>query len=147
MVLLDDQQAHGSSAPVGTSKPGAQHGQSSEARFMHTADLKVACPATPYDAKGTLIVAIRDDNPARHRCSSRGINPPRHPAVDHGSRHAMGGSSALEDVTVIWVEASADRRFLTTYSVHFEKGLAECIFEVAETKRALIASAREITGQ
>ena len=91
-------------------------------------------------------MAIRDDNPARHRRSSRGINPPRHPAVDHGSRHAMGGS-ALDDVTVIWVEASADRRFLTTYSVHFEKGLAERIFEDAETKRALIASAREITGQ
>jgi pyruvate/2-oxoglutarate/acetoin dehydrogenase E1 component len=25
---------------------------------MHTAGLKVACPATLYDAKGTLIVAI-----------------------------------------------------------------------------------------
>jgi acetoin:2,6-dichlorophenolindophenol oxidoreductase subunit beta len=32
---------------------------------MHTAGLKVACPATPYDAKGTLIAAVRDDNPAR----------------------------------------------------------------------------------
>jgi len=30
--------------------------------------------------------------------------------------------------------------------MHFEKGLAERIFDVAETKRALIASAREITG-
>jgi acetoin:2,6-dichlorophenolindophenol oxidoreductase subunit beta len=38
---------------------------------MHTAGLKVACPATPYDAKGTLIAAVRDDNPARHRRSSR----------------------------------------------------------------------------
>jgi DeoR/GlpR family transcriptional regulator of sugar metabolism len=39
----------------------------------------------------------------------------------------------------------ADRLFLATYGVHFEKGLAERSFEVAETKRALIASAREIT--
>jgi len=49
--------------PVGASQRGAQHGQSSEAWFMHTPGLKVACPATPYDAKGMLIAAIRDDNP------------------------------------------------------------------------------------
>jgi pyruvate dehydrogenase E1 component beta subunit len=30
---------------------------------MHTPGLAVACPATPYDAKGMLIAAIRDDNP------------------------------------------------------------------------------------
>jgi DeoR/GlpR family transcriptional regulator of sugar metabolism len=39
----------------------------------------------------------------------------------------------------------ADRLFLATYGVHFEKGLAERSFEVAETKRALIASARATT--
>ena len=49
--------------PVGASLRGAQHGQSSEAWFMHTPGLKVVCPATPYDAKGLLIAAIRDDNP------------------------------------------------------------------------------------
>jgi acetoin:2,6-dichlorophenolindophenol oxidoreductase subunit beta len=49
--------------PVGASQRGAQHGQSSEAWFMHTPGLKVACPASPYDAKGMLIAAIRDDNP------------------------------------------------------------------------------------
>jgi pyruvate dehydrogenase E1 component beta subunit len=49
--------------PVGASQRGAQHGQSSEAWFMHTPGLKVVCPATPYDAKGLLLAAIRDDNP------------------------------------------------------------------------------------
>jgi pyruvate dehydrogenase E1 component beta subunit len=49
--------------PVGASQRGAQHGQSSEAWFMHTPGLAVACPATPYDAKGMLIAAIRNDNP------------------------------------------------------------------------------------
>src|SRR5260221_2384926 len=33
--------------PVGASQRGAQHGQSSEAWFMHTPGLKVVCPATP----------------------------------------------------------------------------------------------------
>jgi pyruvate/2-oxoglutarate/acetoin dehydrogenase E1 component len=41
----------------------AQHSQSLEAWFMHIPGLKVAMPSTPYDAKGLLITAIRDDNP------------------------------------------------------------------------------------
>lgn len=41
----------------------AQHSQSLEAWFMHIPGLKVAVPSTPYDAKGLLISAIRDDNP------------------------------------------------------------------------------------
>jgi len=49
--------------PVGASNRGAQHGQCSEAYFMHTAGLKVVCPSNSYDAKGLLLAAIRDDNP------------------------------------------------------------------------------------
>ncbi len=41
----------------------AQHSQSLEAWFMHVPGLKVVMPSTPYDAKGLLISAIRDDNP------------------------------------------------------------------------------------
>ena len=41
----------------------AQHSQCLEAMFMHLPGLKVAMPSTPYDAKGLLIEAIRDDNP------------------------------------------------------------------------------------
>ena len=39
------------------------HSDSLEALFMHTPGLKVIMPSTPYDAKGLLISAIRDDNP------------------------------------------------------------------------------------
>ncbi len=49
--------------PVGASARGAQHSQSSEAWFMHTPGLKVVCPSNPYDAKGLLLAAIRDNNP------------------------------------------------------------------------------------
>lgn len=42
---------------------GPTHSQSLEAWFMHTPGLKIACPATPADAKGLLTTAIRDDNP------------------------------------------------------------------------------------
>src|SRR5919109_693901 len=41
----------------------AQHTQSLEAWFSHAPGVKVVMPATPYDAKGLLKTAIRDDNP------------------------------------------------------------------------------------
>lgn len=49
--------------PVGASRRGAQHSQSTEAYFMHTPGLKVVCPSNPYDAKGLLYAAIWDENP------------------------------------------------------------------------------------
>ena len=41
----------------------AQHSQSLEAVLAHFPGLKVVIPSTPYDAKGLLKSAIRDDNP------------------------------------------------------------------------------------
>jgi len=41
----------------------AQHSQSLEVWFAHIPGLKVVLPSTPYDAKGLLKAAIRDDNP------------------------------------------------------------------------------------
>ena len=41
----------------------AQHSQSLEVWICHLPGLKVVAPSTPYDAKGLLIAASRDDNP------------------------------------------------------------------------------------
>ncbi|MEM7002099.1 MAG: transketolase C-terminal domain-containing protein, partial [Pseudomonadota bacterium] len=41
----------------------AQHSQSLEAWICHLPGLKVVMPTTPYDAKGLIIEAARDDNP------------------------------------------------------------------------------------
>ncbi len=42
---------------------GCHHGQSLEATFIHFPGLKVIFASTPYDAKGLIKTAIRDDNP------------------------------------------------------------------------------------
>ena len=50
--------------PVGGGiRGGHYHSQSPESLFIHTAGLKVVCPSNPYDAKGLLLSAIRDDDP------------------------------------------------------------------------------------
>jgi 2-oxoisovalerate dehydrogenase E1 component beta subunit len=42
---------------------GLYHSQNPEAWFIHRPGLKVVAPSTPYDAKGLLKAAIRDENP------------------------------------------------------------------------------------
>jgi pyruvate dehydrogenase E1 component beta subunit len=46
-----------------TRRSAAQHSQSLHAWFCHIPGLKVVLPSTPYDAKGLMKSAIRDDNP------------------------------------------------------------------------------------
>ena len=46
-----------------TRRSAAQHSQSLHAWFCHVPGLKVVLPSTPYDAKGLMKTAVRDDNP------------------------------------------------------------------------------------
>src|ERR1700687_2596882 len=51
-------------ATLGASRrSAAQHSQSLHAWFSHIPGLKVVLPSTPYDAKGLMKTAIRDENP------------------------------------------------------------------------------------
>ena len=46
-----------------TRRSAAQHSQSLQAWVAHVPGLKVVLPSTPFDAKGLLKTAVRDDNP------------------------------------------------------------------------------------
>lgn len=65
---------------------GAQHSQGLHSLFMHIPGLKVVAPATPYDAKGCLLAAIRDDNPVLY--------------VEHRLLHFQNGPVPAESYTV-----------------------------------------------
>src|SRR4051812_35252499 len=62
----------------GGGKVAAQHSQSPYSMFMNVAGLKMFLPSTPYDMKGLLKTAIRDNNPVISFESSRlmGIKGP-----------------------------------------------------------------------
>jgi len=50
--------------PVGGGiRGGAYHSQSPEALFIHTPGLKVVAPSNPFDAKGLLLAALRQNDP------------------------------------------------------------------------------------
>lgn len=98
---------------------GAQHSQGLYSMFMHVPGLKVVAPATPYDAKGCLSAAIRDDNPVlfvEHRMLhfQHGPVPEASFTVKPGrARVAVEGSDVtLVGVSAMQVECLAARRYL-----------------------------------
>ncbi|MFA4915043.1 MAG: alpha-ketoacid dehydrogenase subunit beta [Syntrophales bacterium] len=82
---------------------GPQHSQSLQAIFTHIPGLKVVMPFTPYDAKGLLVSAIRDNNPVifiEHRWlyNVTGIVPEEIYAVPLGkARNLKEG----KDITIV----------------------------------------------
>lgn len=74
-------------APSGAGlNAGPQHSQSLEAWFAHVPGLKVVMPGTPYDVKGLIKAAVRDDNPVI--------------VVEHKALHAMKGAIPEEEYMV-----------------------------------------------
>ncbi len=97
-------------APIGGGTgAGPFHSQSIEAWFTHVAGMKVVAPATPSDAKGLLLAAVRDGNPVlylEHKLLYRSLKgglPPDDFSVPIGrARVARAGADAT---VVAWSAA------------------------------------------
>jgi pyruvate dehydrogenase E1 component beta subunit len=84
-------------------RAAAQHSQSLLPVFTHVPGLKVAAPSNPYDAKGLLIQAIRDDDPvifAEHKMlyDSTGEVPEESYTIPFGEANVIREGS---DVTIV----------------------------------------------
>jgi acetoin:2,6-dichlorophenolindophenol oxidoreductase subunit beta len=131
-----------------TRRSAAQHSQSLQAWFSHIPGLKVVIPSTPYDAKGLLKTAIRDDNPVvffedKMMYRLKGPVPESDYTIPFGVADIK---HAGDDITIV----------ATSSMVHIALGAAKLLAEIgigAEVidprttfpldKRALIESAKK----
>lgn len=86
-----------------TRRSAAQHSQSLHAWVSHVPGLKVALPSTPYDAKGLLKTAIRDDSPVivfedKMNWGNKGFVPAEEYLLPFGVADVK---RAGEDVTIV----------------------------------------------
>jgi len=95
------------------------HSQSLEAWFMHVPGLKIAMPSTPYDAKGLLKTAIRDDDPVMF--------------FEHKLLYPVEGEVSEEEYTIPFGVADVKREgkdvtmVATLYMVHKALSAAEML--------------------
>lgn len=104
----------------------AQHSQSLEAWFMHVPGLKVVMPSTPYDAKGLLKTAIRDNNPVMFIEQKMGYNfkgevPEEEYLIPFGKADIK---KAGEDVTVIANSYLLPRALKAAEEIEKEEGIS-----------------------
>jgi pyruvate/2-oxoglutarate/acetoin dehydrogenase E1 component len=106
---------------------GAQHSQGLHSFFMHVPGLKVVAPATPYDAKGCLSAAVRDDNPVlyvEHRLLhfQSGPVPESSYAVTPGRARvtAAGSDITLVGISFMQVECLRAERYLADIGIRAE---------------------------
>lgn len=106
---------------------GAQHSQGLYSFFMHVPGLKVVAPTTPYDAKGCLIQAIRDNDPViyvEHRILhfQKGPVPESlYGSVPGKARIAVPGSDVtLVGISHMQLECLRAQRYLEAIGIQAE---------------------------
>jgi acetoin:2,6-dichlorophenolindophenol oxidoreductase subunit beta len=106
---------------------GAQHSQGLHSLFMHVPGLKVVAPATPYDAKGCLAAAVRDDDPVlyvEHRMLhfQKGAVPEESYTVEPGRARITATGADVTIVGISWMQVECLRaeRYLADIGVRAE---------------------------
>lgn len=106
---------------------GAQHSQSLYSFFMHVPGLKVVAPTTPFDAKGCLTEAIRDNNPViyiEHRILhfQKGYVPKKSYTVPQGKARitVKGKDITLVGISYMQLECQRAARYLESVGIKAE---------------------------
>ncbi len=106
---------------------GAQHSQGLQSYFMHVPGLKVVAPTNPYDAKGCLVQAIREDDPViyvEHRILhfQKGTVPESRYTVAPGTARIMaeGSDVTLVGISYMLVECLRARAYLESAGIQAE---------------------------
>lgn len=105
-MVIRTQQGAGRSA-------AAQHSQSLESWYAHIPGLKVVLPATPYDAKGLMIAAIRDNNPVL--------------VIEHKALYTLKGEVPEGDYTVEIGKADLKREGTDVTILTYSKMVHLCL--------------------
>ena len=130
----------------GGGKLAAQHSQSPYSMFMNLAGLKIILPSTPYDMKGLMKSAIRDDNPVISFESSRlmgfkGDVPEEEYTLPIGKADVKREGSDITIVAIAWLvhEALAAAETLAKEGVSVEVVDPRSLFPLdAETIRTSV---------
>lgn len=143
---------------------GLFHSQSPEAWFTHTPGVKVVVPSTPYDAKGLIVSAIRDNNPViyfEHKYLYRNLKediPDEQYTVPIGKADVK---RAGDDLTIVTYGLMVHQSQQAAQQLEDEDGLSveivdlrtlspldrDTIFEsVKKTNRVLLVQEDKFTG-
>ncbi len=131
-----------------TRRSAAQHSQSLHAWLSHIPGLKVVVPSTPYDAKGLLKTAIRDDNPVaffedKMMYQMKGVVPEKEYAIPLGQADVKLSGT---DITLVGT-SSMVHVALRAADLLAQSGISAEVVDVRTTvpldKRALIDSAKK----
>jgi pyruvate/2-oxoglutarate/acetoin dehydrogenase E1 component len=91
-----------------------QHSKTMHSIFAHIPGIKVVMPTTPYDVKGMMIEAIRDDNPVvfiEHRWLYYAVDDvPEEPyTIPFGTGNILRNGSDVSVVATSWMNVEAMR--------------------------------------
>ncbi len=133
----------------------AVHSMANYALFAHSPGLKIVVPATPWDAKGLLKTAIRDQDPViffEHRglYSSKGQVPIDEYTIPFGVAEVKRRG---KDVSIVAISAMVQKAVETAHLLHKQEGISAEVIDprtlvpldektildsVAKTKRLVI---------
>jgi acetoin:2,6-dichlorophenolindophenol oxidoreductase subunit beta len=150
-------------APAGSGTgAAAQHSQCLEAWFINVPGIKVVAPSTPYDAKGLLVQAIRDNNPVlfmEHKLLYRMKGPVPEESytipLQSGEVKREGSDVTIVAYSIMVPRALEAAGILAAEGIEVEVVDPRClkpldteiiVKSVAKTGRVLIAHEAPITG-